>query len=139
MAVIVTDASTIIKWFIPEEHHQEARALRDDYLDGEHKLIAPALLPFEVINGLRYATDFDTGELEDASQAITDYGIEFVSFPMCGSVATVAEDIDNTVYDAAYVALADARNATMYTADKALHDLDDSQYSNRIHDIADYE
>jgi predicted nucleic acid-binding protein len=30
MADVVVDTSTVVKWYIPEQHHEQARALRDD-------------------------------------------------------------------------------------------------------------
>ncbi len=34
MADAVVDTSTVVKWYIPEQHHEQARALRDDLLNG---------------------------------------------------------------------------------------------------------
>jgi len=52
MADVVVDTSTVVKWNIPEQHHEQARAIRDDFLNGKHDLFAPALMPFEAINAL---------------------------------------------------------------------------------------
>lgn len=120
MADLIVDASVVAKWYIPETHHEQARALRDDYLDGTHDLFAPALLPFEVVNALRYSGHYDGQRLATASETLSEYGIELVRYGDCGPVATVATDLDITVYDAAYVALSRTLDATVYTADSQL-------------------
>jgi len=52
MSEIVGDTSVVVNWYIPEQHHEHARALRDAYLVGEFELVAPALMPFEAVTAL---------------------------------------------------------------------------------------
>jgi len=127
MSEVVVDTSVVVKWYIPEQHHTEARALRDDYLDGKFDLVAPALLPFEAINALKYSGHYDGERLDDAAQSLPEYGIEFVPFNETGPVAEIANDLDITVYDASYVALAQKLDTEVYTSDgNLLDDLDGS-------------
>jgi predicted nucleic acid-binding protein len=122
MAEIVVDTSVVVKWYIPEQHHEDARALRDEYLDGTVDLVAPELMPFEAINALRYSGHYDGTRLEAAAQSLAEYGIDLVSFGETGTIAEIATDLGLTVYDAGYVALAQRRDATAYTADETLLD-----------------
>lgn len=120
MAEIVVDASVVAKWYVPEKHHERARALRDDYLAGKHDLVAPALMPFEVVNALKYSGHYEGDRLVEASTTLPEYGIDLVPYRKLGPVAEVAVDLDVTLYDASYVALAHASDATAYTADGRL-------------------
>ena len=122
MAEIVVDTSVVVKWYIPEQHHEQARALRDAYLDGAFDLVAPALMPFEAVNALKYSGYYDGERLEDASKSLLGYGIELVPFNDIGSIAEVADTLEITVYDAAYIALARKLDADIYTADGNLLD-----------------
>lgn len=117
---VVVDASVVVKWYVPERDHEAARAVRDAYLDGAVDLLAPSLLPYEVVNALRYADLFDDDQLEAAASTLPDYGIEFVPFRRLDAVPTAAATADASVYDAAYLALAAARDCRLYTADERL-------------------
>src|SRR5215470_20255084 len=51
----VLDASVGAKWFLPEADSAEAFALRDDFRNGIHELIAPDIFPLEVGHSLSKA------------------------------------------------------------------------------------
>jgi predicted nucleic acid-binding protein len=139
MADVVIDTSTIVKWYIPEQHHEQARALRDDFLNGKHDLCAPALMPFEALNALNYSGHYDGERLHEAAHSLDNYGIELVSFGSVGSIAAVTNAIGITAYDAAYIALAVERDAIAYTADgNLLQDLEGSKYEDAVAHIQTY-
>ena len=50
----VVDASVVIKWFANEQNSEEASLLKEAYAKGLEDLSAPCILPFEVLNGLKY-------------------------------------------------------------------------------------
>lgn len=140
MADVVVDASVVAKWYIPERDHDRARALRDDYLDGHHDLLAPALLPFEVINALTYSGHFDREDIVEASRTLPEYGIELIPYHEAGPVAEIAVKLDVTLSDASYLALAHANEATVCTADSRLLDATEgSPYSECSSHIRAYE
>lgn len=117
----VVDASVVVKWYVPEKHQEPARDLRDDYLEGDHDLSAPRLLPYEVVNALRYGGHYDGDRLRAAAESLSQYGLDLVPFEaMPTLISTVADELDVTIYDAAYVALADHRGTRAYTSDDAL-------------------
>ena len=129
MSEIVVDTSVIVKWYIPEQHHEQARALRDAYLDGEFDLVAPALMPFEAVNALKYSGHYEGESLKEASKSLPEYGIDLVSFNKTGPIAEIANDLDITIYDAAYIALAQNHDTKAYTADGNLLDNLKGDYS----------
>ena len=137
MAEIVVDTSVVVKWYIPEQHHEQARALRDEYLDGTFDIVAPALMPFEAINALKSSGHYEGTRLEEASKSLPEYGIELVPFNTTGPVAEIANKLDITVYDAAYIALAQKLETKAYTADGNLLD-DLGEYSEFAEHIRAY-
>lgn len=138
MTEVVVDASVVVKWYIPEAHHGPARALRDDYLEGIHDLVAPSLLPFEVVNALKYSGHYDGDRLVEAADTLPEYGIELIPFQSAGDVATVATRLDIPVYDASYVALAESTDSILYTANSRLLDDLDDEYADRAEHIRAY-
>ncbi|RLE77115.1 MAG: PIN domain nuclease [Thermoprotei archaeon] len=118
----VVDATVVVKWFVEEEHSREARFLRDAYASGLIDLAAPSLLPYEVINALKYSGAFGEDELKEVARALEDYQIAL--YDLVGGVAQRAIEIAMrrgvTVYDAAYVALAYELDTVLYTADERL-------------------
>lgn len=139
MGDVVVDTSTVVKWYIPEQDHERARALRDDFLNGDHELYAPALMPFEAVNALNYSGHYDGERLVEAANSLREYGIEFVPFRSTGPLAEVTSSLGITAYDAAYVALAVERDGTAYTADSTLlADLEGSEYEETVAHIRSY-
>jgi len=138
MSDIIVDTSVVVKWYIPERHHEQARALRDAYLDGEFDLVAPALMPFETVNALKYSGHYEGERLEEASKSLPEYGIDLVPFDKTGSVAEIANDLDITIYDAAYIALAQNHDTKAYTADRNLLDDLDGDYNELAEHIETY-
>src|SRR6266571_2868285 len=122
MALAVVDASVVAKWFLQEENTLSARRLREDFLEGSLRLRVPSLLPFEVLNALKYNPNFPSRGLFAASRALDAAGL--LTVPVFGEYAertvAIASRFDLTIYDAAYVALADIADCTLYTADEQL-------------------
>jgi predicted nucleic acid-binding protein len=116
--VIVVDASVL------------APALADDGTEGDRvrerlrgeQLTAPELIDLEVISTFRRAAR--AGRLDDrrSSQALTDLmALPLRRVPHARLLPRIWELRDNlTAYDAAYVALAEALNALLLTADGPL-------------------
>lgn len=122
MANVVVDASVVAKWYIPERDYERARDLRDDYLNGSHDLYAPSLLPFEVVNALKFSGEYEDERLVEAAESLSEYGISLVPYRDAGPVARTSVDLDITIYDASYLALADSNGWPVYTADSKLLD-----------------
>ena len=120
---MVLDTSVVVKWIRQGEVLAEhALALRNDYLSGRLTVILPTLLAYELANVLRYKLDMTTSQVQDAMQSVLDLGMDWV--PLSPAWMQRAIDIarthDVTVYDAYFVAVAEALRADFTTADERL-------------------
>ena len=52
--------------------------LRNDYVAGRTDLLAPHILPFEVLNALKYSGAFGEDELIEAAQTLDDLQLTLV-------------------------------------------------------------
>jgi predicted nucleic acid-binding protein len=91
-------------------------------LIADSELHAPSLLDYEVASALRghaLAGKLADGQLEDATEDFTALRIE--RYPLSTMMRAVLDLRDNfTVYDAAYVVLAQALELPLVTADTKL-------------------
>ena len=112
--MIVVDASVAVAALLK---HGDARQML-----GENRLAAPHLVDAEVVQTLRKLVLRGQLALDDAEQAVdrwAELGIE--RFPIVGLVSriwTLRDDV--SAYDAAYVALAEALDCPLLTADARL-------------------
>ena len=122
MEKVVADASVIVKWYVDEIYSKNARKLRDEFINGSVEIMSTELMPYEVLNALKYAKLFKKDELIMVSKSLTLYG--FRLYPLTGKLAErtveIAMEKDITIYDASYVALAKEQKAKLYTADEKL-------------------
>ncbi len=120
--VVVVDASVAVKWFVEEEYTREALVLRDSYRDGLIDLIAPSLLPYEVLNALKYSGAFGEDELKEIAKILDSLQITLYDLKEDYSATTVMVAMRKglTIYDASYVALAVDKQGILYTADEKL-------------------
>jgi predicted nucleic acid-binding protein len=122
-AHLVPDTSVVIKWFRQGEIlADQALALRTAYLDGQVQISVPSLLAYELTNVLRYKDDLTTAQVEEAIQSLFDMGMDWVppSTVLMRRATVIARASEATVYDAAFVALAESLEATFVTADEEL-------------------
>ncbi len=125
MKNIVIDASVVLKWyFSDEEYGDRALDILEGHVSDRLSLHAPALLEFEVANGLviakRRARVGDDAALK-AIEGFTELGIELHPLsPLFRKVLDYSDRYRISAYDAAYVALADDLKANIVTADKRL-------------------
>lgn len=114
---LVIDASVALKWVLVEEGRDAALALI-----GEETLIAPDFLILEAANTL--AMKVRRGLLtEDAARESLHFLAEEVdvtfwpSHPHMVAAHNLANLLGRSAYDSLYLALADAEDATLVTAD----------------------
>ena len=119
---VVVDASVVVKWFVEEEHSREARLLRDAYSSGVVDLSCPSLLPYEVLNALKYSGAFGEEELKEVASTLDDFQLNL--YELQGELAELSVELAMrkglTVYDASYLALARKLGSVLYTADEEL-------------------
>ncbi len=121
------DASILLKLYRPEAGSREASQLVSEALKQEKSLVGPAFLAVAVLSSLRgqvQRAGMDRGEAEEAVDAFLDLPIEEVGGKQLYRRAwQIAEDLSMpTLYDAAYLAAAELRGATFWTADRKLFD-----------------
>ncbi len=121
MNYLIVDASVSLKWALnDEEYVTQAVALRDAAVrERRFEMLAPSLWVYEVANGLNVAVrrgriDGATGE--QALRLLLVLGVRLVD-PAPVDVYREAEQSGIAVYDAAYLALARALDAPLWTGD----------------------
>lgn len=125
MMRIVIDASVVLKWYLSDEEHEDrALDILDAHASDRITLHAPALLEFEVANGLAIAKRLARVGMDDAMKAMEgfieiDIGLYPLS-PLFQKVLDYSDKYTISAYDAAYVALADDLKTQLVTADKRL-------------------
>ena len=137
MQEVVVDASVIVKWFVKEENSDKAIKVRDRYIEGEIRIIAPEILPFEVLNALYHKRLFSKDELKEISEALDAFSFDLYSLRGEYTKKAIEVSVDNniTVYDAAYISLAMVKNTIVYTADEQLIKRLKQNYFGYVNDI----
>lgn len=125
MRHIVIDASVVLKWYLSdEEHGEKALDILDGHASDHFSLHAPALLEFEVANGLTIAkrrARVGDNDVLKAMDGFTGIGIKLYPLsPLFRKVLDYSDKYGISAYDAAYVALAEDLKANVVTADKRL-------------------
>jgi predicted nucleic acid-binding protein len=122
--VVVLDASVLVKWFVEEKDTKIALQMRSDYEKGIIDIWSTQLMPFEVLNALRYSQDLGQDEIEKVGESLARSQIAL--YPLLdgnlrGPCIRLAIKYGLTVYDASYVALARSIDKILYTADEKLY------------------
>lgn len=96
-------------------------------------------MPFEAINALKYSGQYEGDRLDEASESFPEYGINLVRLNTNGPVADIPTELDITIYDASYIALAQNLDTKAYTAHEQLLDELEGDYSKLVEHIRTYE
>ncbi len=133
----VVDASVVIKWFAKENYSEEANRLKKAYAEGLIDLNAPCILPFEVINGLKYTYSLGEVELLSISKILDDFQINYFNYyDLYEEMVSLSLKYGITIYDSAYIALGKVLNDEVYTADeKLLRKVKDLSFVKHIKDF----
>jgi predicted nucleic acid-binding protein len=115
---LVIDASVAVKWVLPELDSDRAEALLD------HALAAPDVLFAECANVLWKKVrrgELSRDEADIAAQTLEQADLAVVSTRGYLAIATsVAVELDHPAYDAVYLAVAEASELRLVTADDEL-------------------
>ena len=123
---VVLDASVILKWYLlDEEHGEKALEFLNRFVSDDLEIIAPALLEYEVINGLVAARK--RGRLQEdlivsAVEGLMNLGLRMVGLSgLYSRVIHFCKAYNRSAYDASYLALAESEKISFITADETLY------------------
>ena len=120
MNACVLDTSVAVAWYLLESFSAAAREWQARLLDGHVRLLVPSLHYWEFGNVLR--TYVRRAELEPAlAEEIFSLHLDApleVAEPERSDVLTTALELDATVYDAVFIALARNHGVPMLTAER---------------------
>lgn len=120
MSELVVDTSVAFKWFAPDEPGAARAAdLLEAHLEGVVELIAPASLPLELANALRWSGV----PHETALELVAGFGLTHIELAemtpaRLARATSLAYEHGLTVYDAVFLALAEERGCALATADR---------------------
>ena len=124
MNKLIIDASVVTASLLPDEPYRDMalRILRG-FLSEDLELVTVSLLRYELTNLLWKAIDRSKVKLDDALAALKEF--EAFNLPECEvssrEALKLAHAHNRSAYDAAYLALAEAEQAPLVTADKHLY------------------
>lgn len=127
MKSVVVDASVAAKWVLPnvdEPFYQEALRLADLFTAGRLEFIVPDLFWIEMGSVLwkaKRSNRISSREFEESLAIL--HSREFKSAPakpLLTRSLSIAVEFNRSVYDGAYIALAEANSTVMITADEKL-------------------
>ncbi len=124
MALLILDASVVIKWFKDETHKEYALKIRENFYLGINEIAVPDLLLYEISNSMRYDSKFDEDSIKQSLESIISMDID-ITIPteeLINDAVDTAYKYNITVYDAIYVSLAKLMNAIFITADEKLYE-----------------
>lgn len=119
---IIVDASVVYKWYAEEEWSKEARSLIEDYNHGHIDIASVSLMPFEVLNALRYTPDIGLLDLYTVTESLEKLSLDIQTLEGELSKRTMENALRYgiTVYDSSYLSLGELEDAQVYTADMKL-------------------
>ena len=123
---VVVDASLAVKWLVVEEYTQEANALALRWSAEDTQMVAPYHMRIEAVNALhkrmvRGEHTFEAVTSGIESLLARDIGLHDVSGLHVRAAELAALLRQGAVYDAHYLALAEALGCEMWTADHRFH------------------
>ena len=124
--VVVVDASLAVKWLVREVHSDKAYALAHSWAREEVYPMAPYLMPVEVANALYKRVMRKEISLQEASSLLdgllsTRIELREPAGVHVKAMELAAELKQDAVYDAHYLALAEALNCELWTADERFY------------------
>lgn len=116
------DASVAAKWFNNESLTDKAIQVRDAFVQGKIRLLAPEHLLYEVGNAIWKNKALSAQDAVAAIKSLVDLEIEMVHLTsgLAGGAMNIARSSSLTFYDAAYVILANHFDAPVISADSVM-------------------
>ena len=135
----VVDASVAVKWFVREEHSDEARELAE----SGAQLIAPRFICLEVAGALAKKARrklIQLSHLEDYLSALPTFFDELIDDEdLVRSAISLAVELDHPLYDCLYIEAAKRRQAIAVTSDlRLLGKVKLGRYRNEVIALSDW-
>jgi predicted nucleic acid-binding protein len=119
---VILDTSVVVKWFIrpPEDDMAMALAIRDGIRTGALYPILPDLLLYELVNVLHHQPELAREDVAAALDSLEEMTLDVQPFsPGLGKdAARIAASNGVSTYDAYFIALAEALECPLVTADR---------------------
>lgn len=121
---LIVDASVLIASLLPDEPYRAAALnVLTRFLSDNLELLTLPLLRYEVTNALWKALAAGRVKLEDAEEALREF--EAFNIPerdvSSVEILKLAQTYGRSAYDSAYLALAQAEQVPLITADRRLY------------------
>src|SRR4051812_41477309 len=117
----ILDSSVGVKWVVTENYSDKADALRQDFLNAIHELLAPDIFPIEVAHALTRAERqgrVPVGKAQDLLGDVLTSAPQLHSYqPLLIRAVEISSKLRIGVYDCLYVALAEQEKCEFVTAD----------------------
>jgi predicted nucleic acid-binding protein len=120
---MIVDANVVLRAYFPDEEQGKAQALIRDHVSGRVELIAPTLLVYEFTNAVVQAVRRRRITAEDGEAILGSFdGLAIQLEPVSWQqMLPLAHRFDRSAYDAAYLALAEAKQLPLVTGDLRLY------------------
>jgi len=140
--VLVLDTSVAVKFHVPEEQHEEARALRTAFEEGRTELLAPDTILPEAFNAfwqLHRRGELTREEIQEGWDLISSLPLSlYAPEDLMPRAVEITVETGVIVYDALFLALAEDAEAVMITSDgKLLKTLNGTPYAGLAHPLSD--
>jgi predicted nucleic acid-binding protein len=120
----VVDASVAVKWYVEDEPHiQQALCFKDHYLSGRCRVAVPDWLFFlEMANAMGRKRGNAEGSVATILRNLCEYRFDVLSSneSLLAKTNAIAWGYRASIYDSAYVAVAEATGFPLVTADGEL-------------------
>jgi predicted nucleic acid-binding protein len=120
----VADASVLVKPFTRHDEADRAKAvaLLRAHADQRCRIVLPEFARFEILNAIRFGRSAIAAHTAEALLALRDFGLHFsvIDHSTLERAVGLSWTHDLSIYDAAYVALAEGLEAPLVTADTKL-------------------
>ena len=139
---LVLDTSVAVKFHVPEEQHEEARALRTAFEEGWTELLTPGTILPEAFNAfwqLHRRGELSREEVREGWALISNLPLSlYASEDLMPRAVELTFETGVIIYDALFLALAEDGDTVILSADgKLLKALEGTPYARFTHPLAD--
>jgi len=117
---LVLDASVGVKWFSARDEASltQALAIRDAHTEGHAVIVVPDLFFYEVANAIAQKKFIPPEAVQSAIANMFALGVTAISIDheLLDASVTLSRELNITVYDSIYVAVASKHNYPLVTA-----------------------